>query len=42
MVKGAEGAHGRRGQAPRCDMAEPPVILALGVPVGRIGAFDRR
>jgi len=40
VVEGADGANGRCGGAPRGDMAITPAVLALGVPVGRVRAFN--
>ena len=40
VVEGADGANGRGGGAPGGDVAETPAVLALSVPIGRVGAFN--
>jgi len=40
VVEGADGANGRGGGAPGGDMAESPAVLALRVPIGRVGTFN--
>jgi len=40
VIEGADGANRRGGGAPGGDVAETPAVLALSVPIGRVGAFN--